>query len=284
MALELKKFLEALNRNPDIPENERQFLGGQLKQTDGYLHDVEGKNRERRLEEMLKRYGSETHTVDLVSRTWDANWNAWKHRTGTSVDICVHEPDLSDKEVGEIQDSGNMLVFVPESVSTPESWRDLVRGFCPGGLDVKTKRSFLGSEPERYKNAKNQKGWMVTRCSVDAPIAPESTEIVGIRKQLSDEGLQGMNLNTYLIATSFAQKNGIVFDEAQGWAFISRRVALPETVSKDDETVYLCATSQVVSKLSVHIEESALLEESDRRRLRLRAVRPVRSFVQKRLF
>lgn len=161
------------------------------------------------LTRVIKEYKTQPHTPELVTATWDRVWQVWGERIDSK--FAVPPLDRTPEELEAIEQSGNMMVYVPEKQASHEN-RHLFGKIFPRMLDERGEKVIA-----RVINKHNQGGWYDIETRLASLVY--STEETLAKKLLIPELLKsqkraGQRLGTYIIGSQFSKEvTGYYFDE-----------------------------------------------------------------------
>lgn len=281
MVIEFEKILKSFLKSEGLSDVDREHLQSTLRNTNQHLRKVEITRREEKLNQSVGEFKTEKHTSKLVKQVWEDYWSMWSSHSGRA--ITVSQPDVNTREVEEIENGGEMLIFVPEEVSSDDSRRQLMEGLGINHIHFEDGLGYSSgiSKLDNYKNLSKQSGWLKTESGSETPNQGIGLEAM---RELEKDGKGPMTFNTYIVASSFSNLVDEPLDEAKGgWMVTRERCALTGTKSQEGDV--LCAASQgMIGGLAVSVADSGKLDEYALEGLGVRLVRRIDALAQKKLF
>lgn len=154
------------------------------------------------LESVIKEYSTESHSPELITKTWQSLWKVWGNRAGLDISVPLLNKDRS--EISEVEKSGNVFIFLPKEVETDEGRITLAKIFPH---IAGTWRRNPGLQKNTYSNA----GWIDIESSIASPnLGLTDTETIAL---FTSRQRKGQRLNTYIVGAQFSKLiNGHYFD------------------------------------------------------------------------
>ncbi|KKS03701.1 hypothetical protein A2W45_03165 [Candidatus Curtissbacteria bacterium RIFCSPHIGHO2_12_41_11] len=181
-AIHTRNLGTALRKTGELPSK----LG--LEITDGKKGGVK---EEDILVQIAGEYLIKPHTQELLTSVWQRFWELAASRANVDVEIPALE--ITEEEIKEIENSGDVLYFVPDNISL----EDLGKMFPVIGSHWSVQKS------SAVTVASSHKGWR--RAEFDLESSHLKTNEDDLEKLFAEKGREGLDLMEFIILREFSK-------------------------------------------------------------------------------
>ncbi len=158
-------------------------------------------------------YQTQPHTPELLSRTFQAIWQARGAEIGVTFEVtpCTY----TQEELDEIEKQGRRIGYLPSELAT-QSVRNKLGEIAP------VTGSYSVQKDNLVTNDENPSGWFDYDASIDAPYL--DTKEGQLVQRVANDGRKLMSLNQYIVAGWDSKLfTGRYLDEGSTWARVGSR-------------------------------------------------------------